>query len=126
MNVANRQSILIIEPDEQLREEIFNFLLSAGYDEVAATDSLSAASGKISQSNYQVTLADVGKPLTAGLQFAADLAKIGPSARVIFMIDAEDQRSWDQIAAQSDKVRFLIKTDFARNLLYLLDENAQP
>jgi len=42
------------------------------------------------------------------------------------MIDAEDQQSWDQIAAQSDKVRFLIKTDFARNLLYLLEENAQP
>jgi DNA-binding NtrC family response regulator len=126
MNVANRQSILIIEPNEQLREEIFNFLLSAGYEEVAATDNLPAALGKINQSNYQLTLADAGKALTAGLQFAADVARISPDARIIFMIDAEDQQSWDQIAAQSDKVRFLIKTDFARNLLYLLEENVQP
>jgi DNA-binding NtrC family response regulator len=126
MNAANRQSILIIEPNEQLREEIFNFLLSAGYEEVAATDSLPSALGKISQSEYQVTIADAGKPLTAGLQFAADLAGISPNARIIFMINAEDQQLWDQIAAQSDKVRFLIKTDFARNLLYLLEENAQP
>jgi DNA-binding NtrC family response regulator len=126
MNEANRQPILIIEPNEQLREEIFNFLLSAGYEEVAATDSLPAALDNISQSKYQVTLADAGKALTAGLQFAADLARISPDTRIIFMIDAEDQQSWDQIVAQSDKVRFLIKSDFARNLLYLLEENSQP
>jgi DNA-binding NtrC family response regulator len=126
MNEANRQPILIIEPNEQLREEIFNFLLSAGYEEVAATGSLPTALNNISQSNYQVTLADAGKALTTGLQFAADLARISPNTRVIFMIDAEDQKSWDQIVAQSDKVRFLIKSDFARNLLYLLEENPQP
>jgi DNA-binding NtrC family response regulator len=126
MDEVNRQPILIIEPNKQLREEIFNFLLSAGYEEVAATDNLPAALNNISQSKYQVTLADAGKALTTGLQFAADLARISPNTRVIFMIDAEDQQSWDQIVAQSDKVRFLIKTDFARNLLYLLEENPQP
>jgi DNA-binding NtrC family response regulator len=126
MNEANRQPILIIEPNKQLREEIFNFLLSAGYEKVAATESLPAALNNISKSKYQVTLADAGKALTTGLQFAADLARISPNTRFIFMIDAEDQQSWDQIVAQSDKVRFLIKTDFARNLLYLLEENAQP
>ena len=126
MNEANRQPILIIEPNKQLREEIFNFLLSAGYEEVASTDSLPAALNNISQSKYQVTLADAGKALTTGLQFAADLARISPDTRIIFMIDAEDQQSWGQIVAQSDKVRFLIKSDFARNLLYLLEENSQP
>src|SRR5262249_43083294 len=97
MNEANRQPILIIEPNEQLREEIFNFLLSAGYEEVAATDSLPTALDNISKSKYQVTLADAGKALTTGLQFAADLARISPDTRIIFMIDAEDQQSWDQI-----------------------------
>ena len=126
MDEVNRQPILIIEPNEQLREEIFNFLLSAGYEEVASTDSLPAALNNISQSKYQVTLADAGKALTTGLQFAADLARISPDTRIIFMIDAEDQQSWGQIVAQSDKVRFLIKSDFARNLLYLLEENSQP
>src|SRR5262245_20651937 len=126
MSVANRQSILIIEPDEQLREEIVNFLLSAGFEEVAAVASLFAALDKIRQSEFEVTVADAGKPLTAGLQFAETLASLKPSARIIFMIDAEDQQSWDQIASKSVGVRFLIKTEFARNLLFLIEENMQP
>jgi CheY-like chemotaxis protein len=126
MNAAKHQSILIIEPNEQLREEIFNFLLSAGYEEVAAADSLPAALDKVRQSAYDIAVADAGNPLTAGLRFAADLAGISLSTKIIFMINAEDQQLWDQIAAQSDKVRFLIKTDFARNLLYLLEESTQP
>jgi CheY-like chemotaxis protein len=126
MEIAMRQSILIIEPNAQLREEIVNFLLSAGYEDVTATDSLPSALDKLRRSEYEVTVADAGRPLTTGLQFAADLASLKPGARIIFMINAEDQQSWDQIAAQSVGARFLIKTDFARNLLYLLEESAQP
>jgi DNA-binding response OmpR family regulator len=126
MSADNRQRILIIEPNAQLREEIVNFLLSAGYEDVMATDNLPAALDKIRQSEYEVIVADAGRPPTAGLQFATVLASLKPGAKIIFMIDAEDQQSWDQIAAQSAGVRFLIKTDFARNLLYLLDESVQP
>src|SRR5262245_47551505 len=126
MEIPRRQSILIIEPNEQLREEIVNFLLSAGYEDVTAIDSLTAALDKIRQSEYDVTVADAGRPLATELQFAADLASLKPGAKIIFMINAEDQQSWDQIAAQSTGVRFLIKSDFARNLLYLLEEGAQP
>jgi CheY-like chemotaxis protein len=126
MEIARRQSILIIEPNAQFREEIVNFLLSAGYEDVAATDSLPAALDKLRQSEYEITVADAGRPLTAGLQFAAELAGMKPGAKIIFMINAEDQQSWDQVAAQSVGARFLIKTDFARNLLYLLEESAQP
>jgi DNA-binding NtrC family response regulator len=126
MEIDKRQSILIIEPNEQIREEIVNFLLSAGYDDVTATDSLPAALNKVCQSEYEVTVADAGRPLGAELQFAADLAVMKPGAKIIFMINAEDQQSWDQIASQSVRVRFLIKTDFARNLLYLLEECAHP
>src|SRR5262245_54055709 len=126
MEIAKRQSILIIEPNEQLREEIVNFLLSAGYEDVTATDSVPAALDKIRQSEYEIIVADAGRPLTTELQFAADLASLKPGSKIIFMINAEDQQSWDQIAVQSVGVRFLIKTDFARNLLYLLEEGAQP
>ncbi len=126
MSAANRQRILIIEPNAQLREEIVNFLLSAGYEEVEAPDSLPAAHDKFRQPEYEIIAADAGKPLNTGLQFAADLASLKPGARIIFLINAEDQQSWDDIVVQSAGVRFLIKTDFARNLLYLLGESAQP
>jgi len=126
METASRQTILIVEPNRHLREEVFNFLLSAGYEMTEATDNLTTALDKIRQSAYEVVVANAGEPLTTGLQFAADLAGITLSARIIFMIDAEDQQSWDLIAARLGNIRFLIKTDFARNLLYLLEENMQP
>jgi DNA-binding NtrC family response regulator len=126
MNAAKRQSILIVEPNEQLREQIINYLLSAGYEKTEVADSLEAALNKIRRSAYEVVVASAGEPQTAGLRFAADLAGISPDGRIILMINAEDQRFWDQIAAQSGNIRFLIKTDFARNLLYLLEENLQP
>jgi len=126
MKTVNRQPILIIEPNEQLREETINFLLSAGYENAEATDTFAVALDKIRQSAYEVVVADAGEPLTAGLQFAIDLARLSPNTKIILMIEAEDQQLWDQIAAQLVGVRFLIKTDFARNLFYLLEEHAQP
>jgi DNA-binding response OmpR family regulator len=126
MEAVSRLSILIIEPNEQLREEIFNFLLSAGYENTEETDSVAAALDKIRHSPYKTIVADAGALLAVGPGFVTDLAKLSLGARLILMINAEDQRSWDQIAAQSVGVRFLIKTDFARNLLYLLEEGAPP
>jgi DNA-binding response OmpR family regulator len=126
MEAVSRQSILIIEPNEQLREEIFNFLLSAGYENTEETDSVAAALDKIRHSPYKIIVADAGALRTVGPGFAADLARMSLGARLILMINAEDQQSWDQISAQSVGSRFLIKTDFARNLLYLLEEGAQP
>ena len=126
MKSVNRQSILIVEPNGQIREEIFNFLLSAGYEKTEEADSLEAALDKIRQSAYEIVVADAGAHPAAGLQFATHLARVRPNARIIFMINAEDQQPWDQIAAQSVEVRFLIKTDFLRNLLYLLEEYTQP
>ncbi|MDX2033445.1 MAG: response regulator [Blastocatellia bacterium] len=126
MKTTNRQPILIVEPNGQLREEIVNFLLSAGYENIEETGSLTTDLDKIFRSAYEVVVADVGKPLKAGLQFAADLAQLSPKTKLILMIEAEDQNSWDQIAARSVEVRFMIKTDFARNLPYLLEECLQP
>jgi len=126
MGTVNSRNVLIVEPNEHLREEIFNFLLSAGYENTEATDNLPTALDKIRQSKYDIVVVNAGDSLAAGRQSATDLAGLSFTTRIIFMIDAEDQQSWDQIAAQPVKVQFLIKTDFARNLLYLLEENSQP
>ena len=123
---AKRQSILIIEPNAQFREELCNFLLSAGYENVAAVESLSEALDKIRQSAFEVVVIDAGSPHVGGPRLAQDLAQLSPGMKVILMIKAEDQQMWNQIAAQVGEVCFLIKTTFAQNLLYLLEEPAQP
>ncbi len=38
MKTTYHQSILIVEPNAQFREELCNFLLSAGYENVEGTD----------------------------------------------------------------------------------------
>ncbi|HKX32319.1 MAG TPA: response regulator [Blastocatellia bacterium] len=120
------QTILIIEPDSQSREELYNFLLSAGYQNVSATDKLSSARDRIVQSAYEIIVADAGSPRAGEFQMAPELAQLNPGLKIILMIKAEDQQAWNLIAAQMGDVRFLIRTTFAQNLLYLLDEPAQP
>lgn len=121
MKPAKRQSILIIEPNAQFREELYNFLLSAGYENVAATGSLAHALDKIGQSAYEVVVADAGSPEAGGLQLATDLAKLSPKSKIIVMIKDEEQQAWNQAAAEAVEIQFLIKTTFAQNLLYLIE-----
>jgi CheY-like chemotaxis protein len=126
MKTTKRQSILVVEPNAQIREEMVNFLLSAGYEKTDETDSFAAALDKIVHSAYAVIVADAGNPLESGLLFAADLARLCPQAKIILMIDPEDQLSWDQIGTQQVEVHIMIKSDFTRNLLYLLGSSPPP
>lgn len=79
MNATNRQSILIVE--QKFREGIFNFLLSARYEEVAAVASPTTALDKARQSANDIAVADAGKPPTADCN-SVDLAGISPGARI--------------------------------------------
>ena len=119
---AYRQTILIIEPNEQIREAMVNFLLSAGYQQIEESPGFAHADiERIARSSYGAIVADADVLLTAGLRFDTDLARLSPSTRIVLMIEPEEQPAWDQIAMPPVGVQFLIKTDFARNLLYLLE-----
>jgi DNA-binding NtrC family response regulator len=123
---AKSQSIMIIEPDAQFREELYNFLLSAGYERTENADSFPVALNKIVRSTYAVVVADAGESWDAGLKFAADLARLSPRTKVILMIDPEDQPAWDQVTTPRVEINILIKTGFARDLLYLLEKYQPP
>jgi DNA-binding response OmpR family regulator len=124
MKTARRQSILIAEPNVQFREELYNFLLSDGYEDVTATDSLAAVLEPIQHTTYDIILADAGAPLDSGLQIAKNIVTFNPTTKIILMIKAEDQQAWNQVAMQAIGVHFLIKTAFARDLVYLLADHA--
>jgi DNA-binding response OmpR family regulator len=124
MKTAKRQSILIVEPNVQFREELYNFLLSDGYEDVTATDSLAAVLEPIQHAAYAIILADAGAPWGSGLQVAKNIATFSLTTTIILMINGEDQQAWNQLAMQTTGVHFLIKTAFARDLLYLLADRA--
>ena len=124
MKTVKRQSILIVEPNMQFREELYNFLLSDGYEHVTATDSLATVLEQICHVAYDVILADAGVPWGSGLQVAKNVATWSPTTKIILMINAEDQQAWDQLAVQAVGMHVLIKSTFARNLLYLLADRS--
>jgi DNA-binding NarL/FixJ family response regulator len=124
MKTARRQSILIAESNMQFREELYNFLLSDGYEDVTATDSLASVLEPIQHVAYDIILADAGAPLDSGLQIAKNIVTFNPTTKIILMIKAEDQQAWNQVAMQVIGVHFLIKTAFARDLVYLLADHA--
>jgi DNA-binding NtrC family response regulator len=124
MKTAKSHPILIIEPDAQFREELYNFLLAAGYEQVTATDSWATVLESIRHAAYDVILAAAAAPGAGGLQVAQDIAALSPTTKTILMINAEDQGAWQQRAAQVIGVHFLLKMTFAYNVLYLLADCA--
>lgn len=124
MKTAKSHTILIIEPDAQFREELYNFLLAAGYEQVTATDSLTTVLESIRRAAYDVILAAAAAPGAGGLQVTQDIAALSPTTKTILMINAEDQSAWQQRAAQVIGVHFLLKMTFAYNVLYLLADCA--
>jgi DNA-binding NtrC family response regulator len=126
MKTAKHASILIVEPDVQFREELHNFLLAAGYEIVTATDTLATVLDKIDLSAYDVILSDAGSLWDRKLEAATNFAIVNPNMKIILMIEAEDQRLWGKCFVQKDGASFLIKSAFARDLLYLLANRAEP
>src|SRR5262249_13198906 len=124
MKTAKSRTILIIDPDAQFREELYNFLLAAGYEQVTATDSLTTVLESIRHAAYDVIFAGAAAPGAGGLQVAQDIAALSPTAKTILMINAADQDAWQQRAVQVIGAHFLLKMNFARNVLYLLADCA--
>lgn len=103
-------SILILEPDAPFREELHNFLLSAGYEIVETAESPARALDKLAVSAYDFMLADAAYD-----RLAIRLAEAHPGLRLILMIEAGGESRETALQAQ-----YLIKSAFALNLPRLL------
>jgi two-component system, response regulator FlrC len=113
------QRILIVDSDDQFREGLHNFLLAAGYDDVDATKSFTAALARIRKSAYDVVVSDLDSRFSDGLAFAKRVVKGNPEIKLILMIKVEDQENWTE-QSELTGIQFLLKATFPRNLLYLL------
>ena len=118
------KSILIVDPDVHFREELFNFLLSAGSQKVETASNFHIALERLQHWAYDVALVDVGAPFSEGLKFAEVMIQLNPKMRVILMIRAEDQPKWNAGAGTSAEFQFLIKSAYTHDLLVLLEERS--
>jgi DNA-binding NtrC family response regulator len=120
--ISTNQAILIVDPDINFREELYNFLLSAGYQHVDSTGSFTDALEQLRESEYEIVVTDAGSPFVDAVRFARNVAGIEPAPRVIFMIRADDQQEWNRRARSATEFQFVIKPDFQRSLLYVLEQ----
>jgi DNA-binding NtrC family response regulator len=118
------KSILIVDPDTHFREELFNFLLSAGSQKVETAVNFHTALEKVTHSAYEVVLVDVGPPFSEGLKLAEVIIQLNPKMRVILMIKAEDRQKWNAEVGTSAEFQLLIKSAYSHDLLVLLEERS--
>ena len=124
MKDAKNQHILIVESDASFREGLYNFLLSAGYEEVDSAENYQDALEKIKETEYDVVLLESGSPLDAGRKVADVITASSPKAKVILMVGFVEQQQQKDEAENKTEYQYLIKATFARNLLYLLEGDA--
>jgi DNA-binding NtrC family response regulator len=120
--ISTNQAILIVDPDINFREELYNFLLSAGYQHVDSAVSFTDALERLRESEYEIVVTDAGSPFMDAVRFARNVSGIEPEARVIFMIRADDQQEWNRRAKSTTEFQFVIKPNFQRSLLYVLEQ----
>ncbi|HJQ68511.1 MAG TPA: response regulator [Blastocatellia bacterium] len=121
MSASINKVILIVEPDTNFREELYNFLLSAGYENVDSVESFEQSLKRIEESCYDVVISDASVGPTDVLSFARAVTRIRPGSEVILMITPESQKEWNGQARNTGEFQCVVKTTFARNLLYLLE-----
>ena len=120
MNTVKDLRILIIDPDTQFREELYNFLLLAGCKTIDAAKNFTEALTKIRDSSPDVVLLDASAPSMKRLEHARHIVALNQKIKVILMIKAEDQQDWNEKEKNTAEFHFMIKTDFAQYLLFLL------
>jgi len=112
--------ILIVDPETNSREELHNFLLSAGYRHVDSAKGLEEALQKVEESDYYVVVLNAVSHLEAGIRSADNITLLSPKTKVILLVGPEDR----PVSRDKYRGQFLIKATFSRDLLYLLEKDA--
>jgi DNA-binding NtrC family response regulator len=121
MKTSNSEPILIVDPDTHFRSELYNFLLSAGYENVDSARSFTEALEKVEESEYYVVVLDAASHFESGVRSADSITGLSPKTKVILMVDPDD-RPGPQ-TNNGNRRQCLIKAMFTRNLLYLIEKD---
>jgi DNA-binding NtrC family response regulator len=113
-------SILVCDRDAAFREALKNFLLAAGYPEVAVAATIRAALVKLRHEQYGYVLIGVFRSLTAGQRWSMVVQRRQPQAKVFFLVGARDQPFFRDALHET-----IIKEYVYSNLLTLMQPEAE-
>jgi DNA-binding NarL/FixJ family response regulator len=126
VTMREHRRILIVDADETFRDELHNFLLSAGYRMVDSAVDHEDALLKLEERSYDVIMLDAGPPAGAVREFADKIVRRSPRTRVVLMAGRDFRPEESRGAIDRYECETLLKVAFARDVLYLLERNTDP
>jgi PAS domain S-box-containing protein len=87
---AGRETILVVEDDERVRDLVQIMLAAAGYEVLAAGDAAEAEQIAVTR-QVDLVITDVVMPGVSGQALAERLAEVAPATRILFMSGYSDE-----------------------------------
>lgn len=112
-------SILLVDPNNDSREDIYNFLLTSGFDKVQQVDNITEAFYKATTNFFDIILVDLFMPEKSGLHLARQIQKQTKRTKIILLVDGKYQPILNGAGA---KIRLpsILKSFVTRDLVGLL------
>ena len=120
MTRAVRRRILLVGPDVDFRQEVFNFLLSEGCDVAISSGEAHDVLEKIRSRHSDVVILDADSIGPDAERLAREAAALFPRLRVIVAITAEPRDASREPRQSSASIQFLIKDTWMQDLPYAL------
>jgi two-component SAPR family response regulator len=122
MTSSKKHKIIILDPDANFREKMYNFLLISGYEHIHQVEYFDEALAKKVMSGHDVIILDATLSFDKALDYSKRIFELNPKIKVILMIGGEEKKQWDKSGERVEGMQFLIKTMFQRNILSLLED----
>ena len=112
--VAQKETILVVEDEPEVRELACVFLKSAGYHVLTAEDGLQALeTAKRFGNSIQIVLADIVMPKMRGPDLAKELKTLLPHVKIVYMTGYLDQNNTDNCLHDA----FFLQKPFSRETI---------
>lgn len=116
--------LLVAIADRPFREELHNFLLSAGFDDVVLAGETRELAPAVERQSFDAVIvggsqSDVDAATVRRLSLAA------PGIPIVVLIEPDDRAKWAVASTGENRVVCLLKDSFTRNLLSLLREGSE-
>jgi len=103
------KQILIVGRDTNFINELTNYLLAAGYNNIESFDSYQSAITRLKQNSFDIVLMDIFTPEMKELKYAHKIRSLKPKINIFLMIEPEHQEMINKGILREDKFKCVFK-----------------
>ena len=109
--------ILLLAEDDGFRQELYNFLLQAGFDQIRSLENITAVPTATLGDVVLLHWADLSRPFP---RWVGDLIRLGSQVAVVLIIRADDRDSLLESVRGLDSLEVVLQENFAEDLPLIL------